>query len=335
MAVKYINREKLNNLIANLLESGNEVFAPIRNAKNHYVVSRIVSPSDIEFKYSRTLQSAKSIFFPKNEVLFSYKKSGDLYDIVKPKLPDNRKVLLGIHPCDAAAIEYMDKFFISGQTDELYRAHRENAIIISLACTESDENCFCTSVGLSPDSPSGSDVLLTPTNDGGFIAETNSDKGNAFLKDNESFFEAESEKIKKSPSVVPEVFDLTQLVEKAKSAFESPVWIDESLSCLGCGTCAYVCPTCSCFDVQDESNPSEGRRIRTWDSCGLGLFTLHASGHNPRYVQSQRWRNRVLHKFNYSIENLDMVSCVGCGRCLESCPAGMSIIETVENILEH
>ena len=104
------------------------------------------------------------------------------------------------------------------------------------------------------------------------------------------------------------------------------------MACLGCGACAYACPVCHCFDLQDESDKKECRRLRNWDSCGFGLFTLHASGHNPRPDQSARWRQRVTHKFSIYPQKFKTLACTGCGRCSRLCQAGMAIAETCERI---
>jgi len=129
-------------------------------------------------------------------------------------------------------------------------------------------------------------------------------------------------------------FDAKALEQKLAGKFENPVWLEQSLRCLGCGACAFVCPTCVCFDIQDEADTRGGQRLRAWDSCGLRLFTLHASGHNPRSKQSQRWRQRIYHKFAYYPDRWGTLGCVGCGKCSRACPVDMNLKEHLAQAAE-
>ncbi|MBW2651275.1 MAG: 4Fe-4S dicluster domain-containing protein, partial [Deltaproteobacteria bacterium] len=103
-------------------------------------------------------------------------------------------------------------------------------------------------------------------------------------------------------------------------------------SCLACGTCTYLCPTCHCFDITDEVKREDGKRIRSWDSCMSWLFTIETSGHNPRPSQKERWRQRLMHKFKYFADNFDAIACVGCGRCVMYCPVNIDIRKIVTDI---
>jgi ferredoxin len=114
--------------------------------------------------------------------------------------------------------------------------------------------------------------------------------------------------------------------------FEHPFWDTLHKKCLACGTCTFMCPTCHCFDIQDEVKAEDGKRMRNWDSCMFPLFTKETSGHNPRPSQKERWRQRVMHKFRYFVDNFNAIACVGCGRCVMYCPVNMDIRKIVEDI---
>lgn len=102
--------------------------------------------------------------------------------------------------------------------------------------------------------------------------------------------------------------------------------------CLSCAQCAFVCPVCHCFDIVDEDySYTEGRRMKNWDGCQFGHFTLHASGHNPRDIQGKRYRQRVNHKFKYYVDKFGEILCTGCGRCSRGCAVSIDIKEIVAN----
>lgn len=123
--------------------------------------------------------------------------------------------------------------------------------------------------------------------------------------------------------------NLNGLKEKLRNGFDSPLWGTIAERCLGCGVCTYLCPTCHCFDISDKIKGERGRRMRSWDSCQYALFTMHASGHNPRPSKRERMRQRIMHKFLYAQDNFKETFCVGCGRCVRSCPVNLDIRENV------
>ena len=129
--------------------------------------------------------------------------------------------------------------------------------------------------------------------------------------------------------------ELDGVSKKLESSFESPFWDDIHQTCLACGICTFLCPTCHCFAFSDERLDSKGERIRLWDSCQYPAFTLEASGHNPRVSGMERMRQRIMHKFSYYVENFDEVACVGCGRCVANCPVNLDLRETIKLIKEE
>ena len=135
---------------------------------------------------------------------------------------------------------------------------------------------------------------------------------------------------------LPPASTLTHIQEKVAARFtDNAFWEKETVKCLSCGCCTYICPTCQCFTITDEGSQLEGRRLRSWDSCMSPLFTLETSGHNPRPTKGGRMRNRVSHKFSFYPERYDgHFSCVGCGRCVVSCPVSLDIRHMVKAAVE-
>jgi sulfhydrogenase subunit beta (sulfur reductase) len=191
-------------------------------------------------------------------------------------------------------------------------------------------------VGGGPGETKGSDILLTPLDKDRYLAEVLTEKGKAVVALAPQLFAAADGAAKDGVlAKVPVRFKPEELPSRLAGLFDrTEVWVDQSIRCIGCGACAFVCPTCSCFDIQDERDRRGGLRLRCWDSCGFGQFTLHASGHNPRSKQSERWRQRVMHKFSYQPQRLSTIGCVGCGRCSRSCPVDMNLAQHVQALAE-
>ena len=146
--------------------------------------------------------------------------------------------------------------------------------------------------------------------------------------------EAAKEQWENAEKSIKIIIDIENLEEKLAKMFDDPIWDELSSKCIGCGTCAYICPTCLCFDILDEETPDGVKRVRTWDTCQFPLYTLHASGHNPRKTSKERVRQRILHKFCYFPEEFGHTSCVGCGRCIRECPINQDLRDTLLRLKE-
>ena len=124
------------------------------------------------------------------------------------------------------------------------------------------------------------------------------------------------------------------LKKSLDNLFEDPLWNKLAEKCLGCGICTYLCPACHCFDILDEEAGPDGKRIRIWDSCQFPLFTLQTSGFNPRPKVKERFRQRIMHKFSYLVDEHGVFGCSGCGRCVTACPVNLDIRQALNDILD-
>lgn len=333
---KLIKHASLEKLVNGLREEGKHVFAPVKK-DGQASFEEISSLQEMTDDYIVTVQSAKSVAFPRVETVFdiSVSKEGTLltdkdFDAI-PEL-----VLLGARPCDAAGFDGLNAIFTWDYIDNIFVTRLKRTTIIGMSCSKCDSRCFCTSVKESPGGTKGSDILLTKIDKDSYLAEIISEKGKAIAEKYAALFEAAPTVEKeKHLAEVPVKFDVQTILDNISGSFESDVWLDHSLRCIGCGACAYVCPTCACFDIQDVGTAQNSHRKRSWDSCGFSLFTLHTSGHNPREVQSARWRQRVMHKFAYMPERQNVLGCVGCGRCSRACPVDMNLKEHLTNLAEE
>ncbi len=330
---KWVTQSLLDQLVIKLSQDQYHVIGPVKK-DDLTNFEQITSLADTEKKYITTNQSAKSIVFPKNEGLFHViKEKGTICLISKElkKLPEI--VLFGSRPCDARGFLALNSIFDNDIKDQIFIGRREKLTIISVACIEYDDACFCTSLHSGPGATEGSDILLTPDGQDGYLAEIITEKGKQLVGQYPDCFEDAREFNKEAQLAdVPSAFDINKIAGNLTSKFEDDIWMEQSLRCIGCGTCAYVCPTCGCFDIQDVNINENTLRKRSWDSCGFDLFTLHASGHNPRNVQSQRWRQRIYHKFQYMPESDNVVGCIGCGRCSKSCSVDMNLKTHLKNL---
>ena len=333
---KTLKQESLGALFGKLRAGGRRILAPCRSGEQ-IVVREVQSPSEMADDYIQTSLSAKAAVFPPCEELFRYSTGGKNTELKEPVNQAVPTVVFGIRPCDAASFAVLNSVFTWDYQDRFFKEKLAKLTVIGIACTKADEYCFCTSLNGGPGDTRGSDILLTPLGQGRYLAEILTSKGQEIVAmAPELFGPAEAVNKEERLAKVPRQFELKVVEERLPALFDKDeVWLEQSLRCLGCGACAFVCPTCVCFDIQDEKVRQDGRRVRCWDSCGLGLFTLHTSGHNPRSRQGARWRQRVMHKFSYFRERLGVVGCVGCGRCIEACLAKINIYEDVNTIKEE
>lgn len=293
-----------------------------------------------------TVRSAKDFFFPQTENIVGFKLEGKNIEIVDIRDEARDFAVFGVRACDAKSFEILDRVFLADPVDTFYKSRREHGVIVTAACSEAEDTCFCTTFGIDPAEPCG-DVTTWTVGDEVFL-RSNTEKGEKLLASVASLLtdanakdggaiEAEKERISKMMAELPlaslntEKFDGRDLMQ----TFKSDKWKDLSATCLGCGTCTFVCPTCQCYDIREFDTGNGVKRFRCWDSCMYSDFTKMAA-ENPRHTQLERFRQRFMHKLIYFPQNNDGVyGCVGCGRCLAKCPISMNIVKVMKSIGEE
>ncbi|MCP4754290.1 MAG: 4Fe-4S ferredoxin [Proteobacteria bacterium] len=290
---------------------------------------------------TNTRLSPKSVVYPQSQVMFEYTldEEKDDHHLMKEVASDDRpRVVLGIRPCDAASFPLVKRNFDNPEyPDPFWIKPYEASTFVGLACGDPAGTCFCTSVGSGPFDEQGLDLLLVEEGDG-FLAKAITAKGEALAKaagwdEDAGSVDIEARK-KEAEAKITASVDTNQLKDQGMTdLFSAPFWDDVAFACLNCGTCTYSCPTCWCFDIQDENQGLSGKRMRNWDSCMYPLFTLEGSGHNPRPNKVQRVRQRFMHKLKYYVDKYDAgVQCVGCGRCIRLCPVNIDIRNVCEKM---
>ncbi|MCJ7581668.1 MAG: 4Fe-4S dicluster domain-containing protein, partial [Candidatus Aminicenantes bacterium] len=304
-----------------------QIYAPV--VKDDLWSYEVADGAEITTEYTNAIQSPKKIIFPQREFFLEFRQNDNDSQELREILPEEQEsIIFGIRPCDAKGVSHMDKVFGGDFEDIYYWKRRNQTTLIGLGCnTPPSPNCFCTSVDGSPFSQEGLDVLLTDMGDYYFV-QTFTKKGDKLVNMAKNLFKAPSPKDKNDFTSLKEAAekklprnlkDTKSIPPKLKGLFNSELWDDEAMSCIRCGICTYLCPTCHCFDISDEissRSPLEGKRVRNWDNCQFPDFTMHSSGHNPRPDKASRLRQRVMHKFQYFVENYNNYQCTGCGRCI-------------------
>lgn len=319
-----------------LTQDGVAVLASTRGADDAVNFAPVSSAEVIARDYVNTRLPLKAMLLPRSETLLHFKKqTGGDVEMLPESVAHPQSVILGCRPCDAAAVNVIDNVFYWDYEDLPYRARRDALTFVSFACPSLGAACFCHAVGGSPHDERGSDVLAFLNADGGAILKTLTDKGERFVERLGGSVAPASAKPAETPAPPAPLFEPDIVKQWLDDNFESDLWKDIALACLGCGACSYLCPTCHCFDIVDESTWNKGERRRNWDCCSYKSFTLHASGHNPRPDQTTRCRQRVMHKFKYFPERFGTVACVGCGRCILHCGAGQHLPGILARIQEQ
>ena len=335
-----IAKENLSALFQ-MIAADKDLFLPVKTSgqTNFRVWSE---DSEVDLYTLKTVKSPKDAFFPQSENLYTVQKEGKKMKILPEELKEKDFVVFGMKACDIKGVEVLDKVFLADPVDSFYAARRDHGTIVAMACHEPEESCFCKVFGVDAANPKA-DVATWMIGD--FLYwRALTEKGEnltkevaSLLEDTDTEDQAKVEVEKGNIHNIIEMLPYSNLSlegwngDVLSEKFDSPVWEDLYKPCLACGTCTFVCPTCQCYDIKDYDTGHGIQRYRCWDSCMYSDFTMMAHGNN-RTSQMQRFRQRFMHKLVYFPANNDgMYSCVGCGRCVEKCPASLNIVKVIKS----
>ncbi|MBK9739752.1 MAG: 4Fe-4S dicluster domain-containing protein [Actinobacteria bacterium] len=298
------------------------------------------------FGFATTVQSAKPVLFPANELLWRGTRSPSGFEVSRDVPDDAPVALFGIRGCDLAAVGIHDSVLVGRPAvDAHYARRRDRSLLIAVTCSTPAGTCFCASMGTGPRPGDGADLVLTELLDA---------EGHRFLIESESPAGADAlAHLVTTPATAADQAAADEVVATATAhmgrrlrtddlhdllyaSAESPRWSDVAERCLACTNCTMVCPTCFCTSVEDVSDLSGDidERHRVWDSCfSLEYSRLH--GGAVRTSTGARYRQWLTHKLAAWPDQFGMSGCVGCGRCLTWCPAGIDLTAEVAALREE
>lgn len=331
-----IAKEHLSELFQKIAES-QELYLPVKNAGQTNFAAW-TEEAEVDLETLKTVKSPKDAFFPQSENLYTVKQEGKKLRVEPEALKSQNFVVFGMKACDLKGVEVLDRVFLSEPIDTFYTARRDHGTIVALACHEPEESCFCKVFGIDAANPAAD--VATWMIEGELYWNALTEKGEALTAAvRELLVDAEEEKVEEEKEAIHKIVEKLPYMNLSLDGwggdvltekFDSPLWEELYKPCLACGTCTFVCPTCQCYDIKDYTTSNGVSRYRCWDSCMYSDFTMMAHGNN-RTSQMQRFRQRFMHKLVYYPANNDgMFSCVGCGRCVEKCPAALNIVKVIK-----
>ena len=344
--MKIISKEDFNDFVNALISDNSYNVIGVKSKRDKFTFAPLESASELRLDYDVTLLPPKKYFFPQRETLFTYDLAGGFS--AKGQTAEAKKtVIIGVHPYDIVGLLHMDEIFRETKSDPYYFDKRNASVIIGVNMQKMSKWCFAPFMGCAT-VEYGYDLMLTDLGNR-YVINVGSVKGeellekyaknvtNALARDIQMVGQKKREVMNlsqqkfdfSSPELIPEML--------VKSYGESGFWEKHSETCLACGSCVLVCPTCYCFDVKDNPDLTlgSGERIRTWDGCLLEDFAKIASGENFRPTRPTRYRHRYFKKGKYLFDRFGFISCVGCGRCGSNCLPNIANPVDLFNDLHH
>lgn len=325
-----VNNTDFNRVFAQLSEEY-RIIAPVRKPFRGTMsdtdairYEEVKTIEEIEFK-DKAQFSAKEVMQPITQVLFYFTE-----EEYKMPAADQKKILLFLRACDIHAIDRFDQIYLdNGPVDPYYKQIRDRVKIALIGCEHSYRNCFCVSMGTNKADSYA--MGIQPTADGVNLDLIEADLIEAFstvIGAETVEFDVPFVTENVTKVTVPENLD-------GQGIAEMDIWREYDSRCIACGKCNFVCPTCTCFGMQDifyKDNENTGERRRVWTSCHVDGYTDMAGGHDFRKKNGQRMRFKTLHKVHDYNKRFNKHMCIGCGRCDDACPQYISFSTCVNKL---
>lgn len=292
---------------------------------------------DRYFGYGLGPHSWKKYLHPPRLKLFSTASNGSVR--ITPIDDAPTMAFIGVRACELQAMAIQDHIFLEGTFDDPhYRARRQRAFILAVNCTQVSDSCYCASMGSGPQIEEGFDLCLTELEDD-FLIEIGSELGAEMVRSSQwqlagafSLNQAHH-LLEDAEASISRRMDTSDLPQLLYQNLDHPRWGEVAKRCLSCMNCTMVCPTCFCTDVEDVADLTGANceRVRVWDSCFNPDFS-YVHGGNLRPDTRSRYRQWMTHKLASWKDQFGSLGCVGCGRCITWCPAGIAMTEELAAI---
>lgn len=285
---------------------------------------KVSSLDDIEWN-KKSDYSFKEVLLAINETLFYFTED----QTTIPKGPD-KDILIFLRSCDLHAVKRLDQIYLKNGFEDFYYARvRERAKFVLMGCESTCASGFCVSMGTNQSD--NYDAYVKVDGDTVYMDLKWSDLEETVAPD--------AQNVDVTPDYVTENVEKVTLPKNlSNESFTKEIWKEYGARCIKCGRCNFVCPTCTCFTMQDifyKDNEKVGERRRVWASCQIDGYTDMAGGHGFRKDQGDRMRFKVMHKIYDYEKRFGYPMCVGCGRCDDVCPEYISYSNCVNRLAKE
>ncbi len=329
-----IKKEDVLLWLEEIVRGKESLIAPVRNQHDDVLLLPVQEASEVALDFENTGNSIKEYVLPNCESLFAFEEKLDSLKVVKEA---ESLIAFGLRSCDVSALHLLDSFFGRDFKDNYYFDRRDKLTLISLACPEPFEGCFCTATKTGPFLKENFDLQLVPLEES-YLAQVGSPLGERFVDKYKTYFSPadknsleEAKGLREKALAGKPCFNLDRVYEQLKAGkVPRELWTDISERCQSCGLCLFICPTCSCYTVVDRENTrGEKRRMRQWDACYFRGFTRMAGNSDPVRSNEEMVQRKYNHKLWQQIDEFGMSGCAGCGRCSRACVGNVNWLDNI------